>query len=774
MAKMNLPIILVKGIVLLPHNEIRLEFDSRERNTIIESSKLFHNNKLLIISGLDPKQATPSTENLPRIGVIGEVVHDLDLPNGKRRLIIKGLVRARVLEYIDMAGENCLESIVEEIPISNIDSKTETILIRKLYHEVQDYTNITSFMSNNALSLILGITNLDKLTDVIVPHLPVSYHQIVNYLNTLDATKRADMLLKDIYDEKQMYELEMEIDSKVQNEINNSQKEYYIRERIKALKEELKDNSDNDASTLKEKIDNLKAPEYIIKRLNKEMVKYESLNVNAPEKSVVDNYIHWLLDLPWEYKTEDNSNLKQVKKLLNKSHYGLEDVKVRIIEYLAVKKMTNSLKAPIICLVGPPGVGKTSLAFSIAKAINRNFVKMSVGGIRDVNEIMGHRRTYVGASPGRIIECMKKAESINPLFLIDEIDKMSHDYNGDPASALLEVLDPEQNRFFSDNYIEEEYDLSNVMFIATANNIEDIPEALKDRLEIVTLSGYTEYEKLDIAKKHLLPKICESHGLDIGKLHISDDVILDIIRFYTREAGVRELERQISNVIRKIVTNIVMNAKEMDLYEVDNKLIKKYLGPYKYSHIKGNESAVGVVNGLAFTNYGGELLPIEVNYFKGSGNLVLTGQLGEVFEESAKIAFSYVKANASNFAIDYNLLMDNDIHIHVPEGAIPKDGPSAGVALTTALISSLTKCKINKDIAMTGEITLRGNVLAIGGLKEKSIGAYRNGVKTIIIPSSNARDLVTIPSEIRKDINYVMVDNYQDVFNYINGENKNA
>ena len=768
MTKINLPVILLKGIVLLPHNEIRLEFDNNINLNIIDSSKLFHDSKLLVVSGINPLEDTPLIKDLPKIGVIAKIKHILELPNGKTRIIIKGLVRAKVLEYIDMHTDTYLESIVEEVTKEKIDVTEENLMVRKLYREVQDSTQVLPYMSNSILSLILGTTDLDKMTDIIVPNLPISYDRILNYLNTINASDRANMVLKDIYEEKTMYDLENKIDAKVKMEIDNSQKEYYIRERIKAMREELNENEDNEPEIIRQKIAKLKAPKSIIERLNKEIKKYETTNINSPEKSVIDNYIHWLLELPWSNKTKDNDDLKQVKRLLNKSHYGLEDVKLRIIEYLAVKKMTNSLKSPIICLVGPPGVGKTSLAISIAKAINRNFVKMSVGGIRDVNEIMGHRRTYVGASPGRIIEAMKKAGSINPLFLIDEIDKMSHDYDGDPASALLEVLDPEQNSFFSDNYIEEEYDLSNVMFIATANNIEDIPEALKDRLEIVSLSGYTEYEKLDIAKKHLLPKICSNHGLDIKKLIIEDDIILKVIRSYTREAGVRELERQLSKIIRKIVTEIVMNDNNQDNYEVNEKLLTKYLGKEKYFHIQSNEASVGVVNGLAYTAYGGELLPIEVNYFKGNGNLVLTGQLGDVMKESAKIAFSYIKANATTFNIDYDIISNNDIHIHVPEGAIPKDGPSAGIALTTALISSLTNKKVNKNIAMTGEITLRGHILAIGGLKEKSIGAYRNGVKTIIIPKENERDLVNIPKEIKKDIKYITVSNYKEVYEYIN------
>ena len=465
-----------------------------------------------------------------------------------------------------------------------------------------------------------------------------------------------------------------------------------------------------------------------------------------------------------------NDNLKEVKKSLDDSHYGLDKVKERIIEYLAVKQMTNSLKSPILCLVGPPGVGKTSLAFSIASAVKRNFVKMSVGGVNDEAEIMGHRRTYIGASPGRIIQSLKKAKSNNPVFLIDEIDKMTKDLKGDPASSLLEVLDPEQNKFFSDNYIEEEFDLSKVMFIATANYIEQIPEALKDRLEIVYLSGYTEYEKVDIVKKHLLNKVCEEHGISSKKVEIKDDIILDIIRCYTKEAGVRELEREIATIIRKIVATVVTNNIKFEKVTITKKELIKYLGKEKYSVVKELDNPIGVVNGLAYTNYGGDTLPIEVTFYKGSGKLELTGSLGNVMKESASIALSYIKSNYKQYGIDYNDLIKNDIHIHVPDGAVPKDGPSAGIALTSSLISAFSKLKVSSNIAMTGEITLRGNVLAIGGLKEKSIGAYRNGIKKVIIPKDNIKDLDDVPKEIKKEIDYIPVSNYTEVYDIIKME----
>lgn len=770
MVKTNLPVILLKGIVLLPHNEIRLEFDNDDSRNIIDVAELFHDNKLLVVSGDNPLEEMPGISELPKIGVISKIVHKIELPNGKVRVVIRGVMRAEVCEYLNLENTNeTLESIVANINNEELDPEEERVRIRKLYRELEEYIKMIPYMSNSVLSQIINVTELGKVTDIIVPHMPISFEHMHDYLKETSATARMEMLLEDIYHEKEMFAIEKRVDMKVRTEMENTQKEYLIREKIKFMKEELGDiNAKSDeVEELREAIQKLNAPESIKNRLNTELRKYDGMNPASPEMNIINNYIHWLLDLPWSLETEDNDDLKDVASKLDESHYGLEKVKTRIIEYLAVKEMTHSLNGPIICLVGPPGVGKTSLAISIAKAMNRKFVKMSVGGVSDEAEIMGHRRTYIGASPGRIIQAMKKAQTINPVFLIDEIDKMTKDLKGDPASALLEILDPEQNQYFSDHYIEEEYDLSKVLFIATANYIEDIPEPLRDRLEIVMLSGYTEYEKLDIAKRHLLPHICKDHGIANNLIHLSDDVLLKIIREYTREAGVRELERQLSTIVRKIVTKIVL--KETINFEITSKSLTTYLGKTKYPKNTKLESKVGVVNGLAYTSYGGDTLPIEVNFFKGNGNLYLTGSLGEVMKESAHIAFSYIKANAAFFHIDYQKLIENDIHIHVPEGAIPKDGPSAGIALTTALVSALTNQKVEKTLAMTGEITLRGNVLPIGGLKEKSIGAYRNGIKTIIIPYENMRDLTEIPKEIKAGIHYIPVHNYREVYKYIRG-----
>ncbi|MBE6144000.1 MAG: endopeptidase La [Firmicutes bacterium] len=772
MIKTDLPVILLRGIVLLPNNDIRLEFDSDVSKNIIDVSELFHDNNILVVSQSDPLEEVPNIKELPKIGVMAKISHKMELPNGKTRIIITGIKRARIYEYLNLnKSSEVLEAIASEIEDERIDIKEERALTRKLYREVEDYIKTVPYMSNSILSLILNVSSLSKMTDMIIPNLPIDISRMHIYLKEISSYKRLQMILEDIYSEKEMFAIEKKLDVKIREELDNTQKEYMLREKIKLIKKELGETSvkEDQVDSLQEKIETLKSPKKIKDRLKKELQKLNSLNQMSPEISIVETYINWLLELPWSLETKDNNNLNTVKNILDKSHYGLDKVKNRIIEYLAVKQMTNSLRSPIICLVGPPGVGKTSLAFSIASAINRNFVKMSVGGVNDEAEIMGHRRTYLGANPGRIIQGMKKAKSINPVFLIDEIDKMTKDIKGDPASALLEVLDPEQNKYFSDNYIEEEYDLSKVMFVATANYIEDIPEALKDRLEVIELSGYTEFEKLDIAKRHLIPKIIKDHGLRNENIEFDDDVLLFIIRHYTKEAGVRELERLLASVVRKVVMNII-NKNDNDIKTLITKNnIDAYLGKKKYSFNNNDNSyQIGVVNGLAYTSYGGDTLPIEVSFYKGKGNLVLTGSLGDVMKESAQIALSYIKSNYEHFEINYEDLINNDIHIHVPDGAVPKDGPSAGITLTTALISAFSKLRVPKKIAMTGEITLRGTILPIGGLKEKSIGAYRNGITTIFIPKDNLRDLDEIPKEIKEKIKYIPVINYKEVYKKIN------
>lgn len=762
MKKYNLPVILLKGIILLPQNTLKLEFDSKNTdNNVIDMSLLFHDNYILVVSEYDSR-------NLPKIGILSKIENNLVLPNGNTRVDIKGLRRVNIVEFLNLNKvKEPLESIVSEIEVEKVDN--EEIIINKLVKEIKSYVKNIPYISNSMISLIEKEKSLDKFTDIVVPTLINNRKRMLEYLNITNPNVRGEMLLKDIYQEKEMFQIERKIDMKIRKEMDDSQKEFLIKEKIKLLKEELGEtsNKESDVEKLKLRIDKLDCPKKIKERLNFELSRYETGSSMSPEINVIRDYIEWLLDLPWNVFTKDNDDLRSVRASLDKSHYGLEEVKQRIIEYLAVKKLSKGNNSPIICLVGPPGVGKTSLAFSIAEAMKRNFVKISVSGIKDESEILGHRKTYVGASPGRIIASLKKAKSSNPLFLIDEIDKMSNEYHNDPVSSLLGVLDPEQNKYFSDNYIEEDFDLSHVLFILTANYIENIPEALRDRLEIINISGYTEFEKLDIATKHLLPKIIKEKGLNEDFININNDTILKIIRNYTKESGVRELERQLDKLVRKIVTQIVMNNIKVNKININDKVLEKYLGKEKYKFNTKTKSQVGVVNGLAYTIYGGDTLPIEVNYFKGKGNLILTGSLGEVMKESASIALNYLKSNYQYYKINYDDLINNDIHIHVPEGAIKKDGPSAGIALTLAILSAITKTKIPNTLALTGEITLRGHVLAIGGLKEKSIGALRSGIKTIIIPFDNAKDLEELPDEVKNNIKFIKVKSFKEVYKVI-------
>lgn len=761
MIKTNLPVILLRGLILLPNNEIRLEFDNDLSKNIIDVSELFHDNMLLVVSSLNPLEEIPEEKDLPKMGVVAKITNKIELPNGKTRVIIKGINRAYVNEYLNLKRPNeVLESIVTNIEDKEIDSKMEKIMINKIKRELEVYIKKVSYISNSILSIIPNISSLSKLTDIIVPNILIDNKRLLDYLNEIDSMVRGEMILEDIYSEKESYEIEKEIDLKVKKNMDDTQKDYLLREKLKVIKEELGEVSskDDEIEKIKNKISKLNNNK-IVDKLNNELKRYESLNQTSPEVGVIKNYIDWLLDLPWNNYTEDNNNLEEVLEVLNKNHFGLERVKNRIIEYLAVKINSHNVESPIICLVGPPGVGKTSLARSIAQSINRKFVKISVGGVDDEAEIKGHRRTYLGAMPGKIIQGMKKCGVNNPVFLIDEIDKMSNNIKGDPASALLEVLDPEQNKYFVDNFIEEEYDLSNVMFLATANSLDTIPEPLKDRLEIIELSSYTEYEKLDIAKKYLIPHLYKTHNA--SNILFTDDSILKIIRYYTKEAGVRNLERKLEEVVRKVITDRIKNNTNNSVTISD---VSSYLGKEMYNYGKVEESEVGVVNGLAYTIYGGDIIKIEVNYYKGNGNLVLTGSLGDVIKESAQIAFSYIKANANAFGIDNEKFIKNDVHVHIPSGATPKDGPSAGIALTTAIISSLSNRKVDSKIAFTGEITLRGNILPIGGLKEKSIGALRSGVKAIYIPEDNLKDLDDIPIEVKKEIEYISFKNYMDLF----------
>lgn len=761
--RFNLPVIVLKGTILLPEAEIKLEFDDEISKNIIDESELFHDDNLLIVTQNSIDENILINE-LPKIGTIAHITRKLELPNGKVRVVLKGIKRAHILEYLNI-GQNSIESIVTYIRNKNIDEETNRGILRKLNVELENYINKVPYMSNSLLSLISDTTDLNKITDIIVNYLPVEISKKIEYLLEVNPVKRVEMILEDMYKEEQLFNIEKNIDTKVKKELDNDEKNFYLKEKIKLLKSELGEISpkEEEIKSLKKLASELNTSEDIKNKILYEIDRYENMSNMSPELSIVRNYIDFMINLPWNNKTTDIEDFNLIRENLDKNHYDLFEVKQRIIEYLAVKKYSSSVDAPIICLVGPPGVGKTTLAYSIANAIGRKFVKISVGGVDDEAIIKGHIRTYIGSSPGKIIDGIRRAKSSNPVFLIDEIDKMSSNYKGDPRSALLEVLDSNQNKYFKDHYLEEEYDLSNVLFITTANNIDAIPEELKDRLEIININGYTEIEKLQIVKKHLIPNICARHG--IGNIKINDDEILNIIRYYTKESGIRELERLISKIVRKIVTDKVISNKRIVL---TIKKVEDYLGKKKYEK-EEIISEVGIVNSLVYTNCGGDITSIEVNHYEGNGNIILTGSLGDVILESAKIALSYIKANYKLFNIDYNIFKD-DIHINIPNIAMKKEGPSAGISITTALISALSNMSVSKNIAFTGEITLRGNILKIGGLKEKVIGAYINNIDTIFIPYSNISDLDTIPKEIKEKIKFIPVKKYEEVYEFLKGE----
>lgn len=763
----KLVVLIVNDIVIFPNSEVRIEFDNNYDKQMVEIVDKIEDNLMLIVNPIEESNLDITT--CPKYGVLGRLKLKMNVPNGKTRIVIEGLGRVEISSYEE---EGKFFKANYKIIEYDEDNEDYTSYYKLLVKSLEKYISKVPYMSNAILSQLSAIDNLSDLCDLIVNYLPLSYKEKKKFITTIEPIERAKYLIEDMNRDMKFAELEQKIESEVEKELSDSQKEYYLREKIRLMQEELGDVNSKDSEVEKyyKKLAKLKCSKKIKDKIKREIDRYNNLNSNSPELGMIREYIEWMISLPWNIYTKDTQNLSKVKETLDQSHFALEDVKERILEYLAVKENTNNLRSPILCLVGPPGVGKTSLALSIAKSLNRKTAKISVGGINDEAEIVGHRRTYIGAIPGRIIQGIRKAGTSNPVFIIDEIDKMTKDIKGDPASALLEVLDPEQNDKFFDHYIEEDYDLSQVMFIATANYIEQIPYELRDRLEIIDISSYTEYEKLDIAKNHLIPKEIEEHGLTTLQVQISDDAIMHLIRNYTKEAGVRELQRMIASLLRKIVKNLLLNESEL-FYHIDKNEIEKYLGKTKYSFTeKLDESQVGVVNGMAYTIFGGDILPIEANLFKGKGNLVLTGSLGDVMQESCHIALDYIKSNMNLFKIDAKLFEENDIHIHVPEGAVNKDGPSAGVTITTTLISLFTNKQVNSDIAMTGEITLRGRVLPIGGLKEKIIGAHRANIKKVFIPKENERDLDEIPENIKSDIKFIVVKNYLEIYKELFGD----
>lgn len=757
----SVPVVATRGVIVFPEQEIMIEVGRHKSMNAIDEAEKFFNGQVVLVSQKDILVDDPRQDELFEFGSLVNI-KAVKRKQGFLRVTFTGLKRVKIDTLNDdgrmlFGAVTALEDIIGE-------ENEEMALVRRITNEIEQVSvqNIT-IPTEIVNQLTMGVS-ASQLSDQFAQYFPLQLERKQELLEELSVNERLLMIIEEIQREHTLAQIENTINEKVKDRVEENQREYYLREKMRAIREELGDVGDvgEDSDEFREMIENNPYPEYVKEKAMEELRRYEMLPQASGESGVVRSYLEWLLKTPWWQQTEDIKDLNLVREKLDEDHFGLDKVKDRIMEYLAVKEMTGNLEAPIICLVGPPGVGKTSLAKSIADSLGREFVKASVGGVRDEAEIRGHRRTYLGSLPGRIIQGMKKAGVVNPVFLIDEIDKMASDYKGDPSSAMLEVLDPEQNKMFSDNYLEEPYDLSNVMFVATANYLGDIPEALRDRLEIIQLSSYTEEEKLNIAKEHLIPKQLESNGLKKSQFRMSDAQLRYVIRHYTREAGVRQLERVIASLCRKTVLAILKDGKKT--ITINKELITEWLGQiiFEYGQ-KEKKDQVGVVTGLAYTQFGGDVLPIEVTTYEGKGRLVVTGQLGDVMKESAEIAMGYVKSHARSLNIAPDFFEKHDVQVHVPEGAVPKDGPSAGVTFTTALISALTDNKVRANLAMTGEITLRGNVLPIGGLKEKSLAAHRVGINRIVIPKLNEKDLAEVSDVVKESVTFIPCETIEEV-----------
>ncbi|MBR4454857.1 MAG: endopeptidase La [Solobacterium sp.] len=757
----RVPVICTRGIVIFPGQDVMIEVGRAKSINAVNESSVNYDSLVWVVCQNDIMVDDPKEENLYRVGTLSKI-KIVRRKEGFMRVTFTGIKRASLDALEDNESMMFASiSVMEDIQGSPME---EVALVKRIINEFHNISNLASTFPSDIIAQLSKGVSAVTLTDQFAQYYPLETSVKQDLLETVDVNERMVKIIAELEKQQQYSKLENTINTKVKEQMDDGQKEYYLREKLKAIREELGDvsNITDDIAEMKEQVEKNPYPDHVKEKAREEIRRYELLPQGSGEASVSRAYLDWLLKVPWWQKTEDSSDLKAVRAILDEDHYGLEKVKQRIMEYLAVKQMTGNLNSPILCLVGPPGVGKTSLAKSVARSIDRKFVKMSLGGVRDEAEIRGHRRTYLGSLPGRIIQGMKKAGVINPVFLIDEIDKMGADYKGDPSDALLEVLDPEQNQFFSDHYLEEPYDLSNVLFIATANYLENIPAPLQDRLEIIELPSYTEVDKVQIALDHLIPKQLAANGLKPSQFHLKEKEILHLIRHYTREAGVRQLERAIGSLCRKSVLEILNEDKKSITVTV--KLITEWLGKQMYDYgMKEKKDQIGVVTGLAYTSFGGDVLQIEVNYFEGKGRLALTGKLGDVMKESAEIAMDYVKAHAKELHIKPEFFESHDVHIHIPEGAVPKDGPSAGVTMTTALVSALSETPVHSDLAMTGEVTLRGNVLPIGGLREKSLAANRAGITRILMPKANLRDLDDVPQAVKDNVTFVPVETMSQV-----------
>lgn len=761
----KIPLLPLRGLSIFPY--MILHFDvGREKSVRALEEAMINDQLILLVTQKEAQTDFPSKDDFYEVGTISKVKQLLKLPGDTIRVLVEGVARAKIEEII--SDEQFFFVEVTEYEEADVEIDIETEALKRSVLDVFDgYVKANSKIAPETLATVSEIEDISRFADVIASNLTIKIEDKQEILASFDVKDRMELIYEIISKELEILEIERKISSRVRKQIDKSQREYYLREQLRAIQKELgeKEGNGEDIDKYREKLQKLELPEEVQIKIEKELDRLSKLSQGSPEVGVSKTYLDWIFDLPWNSETKDNLDIKHAREILEEDHYGLKKVKERVLEYLAIRQLSNSMKGPILCLVGPPGVGKTSIAKSIARAMDRKFVRMSLGGVRDEAEIRGHRRTYIGAIPGRIIYSIKQAGTRNPLFLLDEIDKMSHDFRGDPASAMLEVLDPEQNKDFRDHYLELPFDLSRVMFLTTANSLDSIPRPLIDRMEIIDISGYTEEEKLHIALKYLIPKQIKEHSLEEENIQMSEATVKAIITGYTRESGVRGLERQIASVIRKAAANIVEHKK--DVVKITPVNLNKYLGIERYKYDKINQkNEIGVVTGLAWTSVGGDTLFIEVSIMPGTGKLELTGQLGDVMKESARAGLSYIRSRCEEYKIDKDFSKNMDIHIHVPEGATPKDGPSAGITMTTAMISALTKTPVYKDVAMTGEVTLRGRVLPIGGLKEKVLAASRAGIKKLIIPIENEKDIEEIPQNVRRKIEFVLASNMEEVLEH--------
>jgi len=760
----TLPLLPLRDIIVFPHMVVPL-FVGRQKSIAALEEAMAHEKAILLCAQKKAKTNEPAEEDIFAVGTVGAIIQLLRLPDGTVKVLVEGKQRARIKRFLE--SEKFLLVDAEEIEEQSERSVELEALMRSVHSTFEAYVKLNKRIPPEMLTSVASIDDPARLADTIVAHLSLKLNDKQSILETESPAKRLEKLYELMQGEIEILQVEKKIRTRVKKQMEKTQKEYYLNEQMQAIQKELgeRDEFKNEIQELEEKIKNKKMSKEATLKAKKELKKLKMMSPMSAEATVVRNYIDWILSLPWYEYTEDKLDIPEAEKILDEDHYGLKKPKERIVEYLAVQKLVDRIRGPILCFVGPPGVGKTSLAKSIARAMNRRFVRISLGGVRDEAEIRGHRRTYIGALPGKIIQSLKKAGAGNPVFLLDEVDKMSTDFRGDPSAALLEVLDPEQNHSFNDHYLDLDYDLSKVMFICTANTMGGIPLPLQDRMEVIRIAGYTDLEKLSIAQRYLIPKQKEMNGLEPIPVTFKRSALKALVHKYTKESGVRSLEREIGSICRKIAKDVLKGgAAEGKEYVVNQRLVQKYLGPSRYRYGTAEEKdQIGLTTGLAWTELGGELLTVEAQVMPGKGKLTITGKLGEVMQESAQAAMSYVRSRAELLGLDKRFLENVDIHVHVPEGAIPKDGPSAGITMATTLVSALCRLPVHKDVAMTGEITLRGRVLPIGGLKEKVLAAHRGGIKRVLIPKENQKDVREIPKKVRERLQIVPVEHADDV-----------